>query len=113
MSREAIELIERIANTYGLTYEELTRPMNDPYTDSEILEESALCMAQATIQNAITKSNLSRAELARRLGTSRAYVSKMLNSEGGNNLTIKTMARILLCCGYEMRFELVPISLSE
>ena len=75
--------------------------------DLDILEEAALAMAQATIQNAITRSGISRAELARRLNRSRSFVSRMLS--GDHNLTIKTMARALAACGSEVRFGSEPL----
>jgi transcriptional regulator with XRE-family HTH domain len=75
--------------------------------DFEVLEESALAMAQSTIQNAITNSGISRVEVARRMECHRSYVSRILN--GSHNLTIKTMAKALAACGDEVRFERVPI----
>jgi transcriptional regulator with XRE-family HTH domain len=80
----------------------------DSSPDLEILEEAALAMAQATIQNAITRSGLSRAELARRLDRPRSFISRILS--GDHNLTIKTMARTLLACGYEVRFGSEPLN---
>jgi transcriptional regulator with XRE-family HTH domain len=78
--------------------------------DLELLEEAALAMAQATIQNAITRSGLSRADLARRLERPRSFVSRILS--GDHNLTIKTMARTLSACGYEVRFGSEPLNWS-
>lgn len=73
----------------------------------EILEETALAMAQATIQNALTRSGMTRAEFARRLKRPPSFVSRMLS--GDHNLTIKTMARALAACGQEVRFETAPL----
>ena len=78
----------------------------DGAVDLEIIEESALAMAQSTIQNAITKSGLSRAEMARRMQCNRSLVSRLLN--GSHNLTVKTMARSMAVCGFE--FRLIPVS---
>jgi transcriptional regulator with XRE-family HTH domain len=75
--------------------------------DFEVLEESALAMAQATIQSAIKEAAISRADLARRMKCNRSIVSRMLSGE--HNLTIKTMSRALGACGYEVRFNRVPI----
>lgn len=47
---------------------------------------------------------ITRAELASRLGRSRAYVTKALRRE--QNLTIKTMADLAWACGYEFHPEL-------
>ena len=75
--------------------------------DIGILEESALAMAQSTIQNAITQSGITRSELARRMQCDRSFVTRMLT--GSHNLTIKTMARSLAACGFEVRFQPVRI----
>ena len=75
---------------------------DDP--DVEVLSESALAQAQATIQNAMDQAQISRADLARSMERSRSYVSRMLS--GSHNLTIKTMARATLACGYEVKFGL-------
>lgn len=75
--------------------------------DREVLEESALAMAQATIQNAIDEAGISRADLARSMGRPRSFISTMLS--GSHNLTIRTMSRALAACGFEIRFQHVPI----
>lgn len=75
--------------------------------DLEVLSESALAMAQATMQNAIDQSRISRATLARRMDAPRSFVTRMLS--GSHNLTIKTMARCLAACGYELDFGLTPV----
>lgn len=75
--------------------------------DMAVLEEAALAMAQSTIQNAMNDSGLNRSELARRMECDRSFVSRMLS--GGHNLTIKTMAKSLAACGFEIRFQPVPI----
>ena len=86
----------------------LMRPQGTTGHDFDILEEAALAMAQATIQNAINRSGISRAELARRLDRPRSFVSRLLS--GDHNLTLKTMARALLACGCEVRFGCEPLT---
>jgi transcriptional regulator with XRE-family HTH domain len=80
--------------------------MNNPI-DIEVVEESALAMAQSTIQNVIQESRISKSDLARRMDIGRSGITRMLS--GSHNLTIKTMARALAVCGREIRFEAVPI----
>jgi transcriptional regulator with XRE-family HTH domain len=75
--------------------------------DLEVLEESALFMAQATIQNAINEAGLSRAELAKKMNCQRSFVSRMMT--GKHNLTVRTMARAILACGFEVGFSRSPI----
>jgi transcriptional regulator with XRE-family HTH domain len=77
--------------------------------DIEVIEETALAMAQSTIQGAINSCRISRAALAEKMGRPRSFVSRMLSGE--HNLTIKTLARALAACGYQARFEYVPIQL--
>jgi len=76
--------------------------------DIGVLEESALASAQSTIQNAIKQAGLSKAVLARKMNCHRSFVSRMLS--GNHNLTIKTMSRALAACGFEVRFQHVPIA---
>jgi hypothetical protein len=75
--------------------------------DPEILEESALAGAQATIQIAMNQVGLKPYQLAERMERPRSFISKMLG--GGHNLTVRTFARALFACGFEPRFELKPI----
>jgi predicted XRE-type DNA-binding protein len=75
--------------------------------DFDVLEESALAMAQSAIQNAINDAGITKADLARQMGCQRSVVSRMLS--GNHNLTIRTMARALAACGSEVRFRTVPI----
>jgi hypothetical protein len=75
--------------------------------DLDVVVESSLAMAQATIQKAMRESNLRNAELADRLERPRSFVSKMLN--GSHNLTVKTLARAMAVCGYELTWAYQPI----
>ena len=68
-----------------------------------ISKEAAIAGAQSTIYNAMRESGLTRAEVGRRMGTARSYVSRML--QGDYNLTIRTYARALAACGFEARFS--------
>ena len=79
----------------------------DDEVDLDIVEESALATAQSTIQNAISRSGISRSEMARRMKRDRSFISRMMN--GGHNLTIKTMAKSLAVCGFEVRFQTIPL----
>ena len=47
------------------------------------------------------QEGINKAELARRLGKSRAYITKVL--QGGENLTIESMVKIGLVLGYKLR----------
>jgi plasmid maintenance system antidote protein VapI len=76
-----------------------------PRVDPDIVEETALAMAQAEIQNAMDESALRQTDLAMRLGKPRSFISKILS--GNHNLTIRTMARLFAACGFELRFSKV------
>jgi transcriptional regulator with XRE-family HTH domain len=79
----------------------------DGAVDLDIIEEAALAAAQSTIHNAITKSGISRSEMARRMGRNRSFITHMM--KGAHNLTVKTLARSLAVCGYEVKFQ--PVAL--
>ena len=70
--------------------------------DLEILQESALAIAQSTIQNAMDERGLKPSMLAERMGKKRSFVSRMLR--GDHNMTIKTFALALGACGYRAKF---------
>ncbi|HXU33217.1 MAG TPA: helix-turn-helix transcriptional regulator [Thermoanaerobaculia bacterium] len=54
------------------------------------------------------EEKVSRAELARRLGTSKAYVTKVL---GGNaNFTLHSLAKLALAVGGKVRIGIEPIA---
>ena len=79
--------------------------------DIEVLTESALARAQATIQNAIDQAGISRADLARNMERPRSFVTRMLS--GSHNLTVKTMAVAVFACGLEIEFGLTPLQWNQ
>jgi transcriptional regulator with XRE-family HTH domain len=81
-----------------------------PTIDTEFIEETTLAMAQATIDNAIRAAGLSRAELARSMGRPRSFVTRILR--GDHNLTVRTLARALAACGYQLNFTYSPIGVA-
>lgn len=58
------------------------------------------------IYNAMKQQGVSNAELARRLGKSRAYVTKLLR--GTTNFTLESLVRIGRALSCEVEFELLP-----
>lgn len=52
------------------------------------------------------KQGVSKAELARRLGTSRAYVTKLLG--GDANFTLQTMTRVAMALGAAVHVHVAP-----
>jgi len=69
------------------------------------LEELILDFTEKIVQK-MHEQDISRAELARRLGVSRAFVTKLLN--GNPNLTIKTMMSIADVLGCDLNIDLHP-----
>ncbi len=52
------------------------------------------------------QQDVSRTELATRLGRSKAWVTKLLR--GNENMTVSTMVSVLLALGYHLRLEAQP-----
>ncbi len=69
-------------------------------------EEEAIISFTEDVCHAMERAGVSRAELGRRLGTSQAYVTKVLR--GNANFTLKTMARLALALDSELRMHLAP-----
>ena len=82
-------------------------PPGTAVVDLEILQESALAMAQATIQNAMDERGLKPSTLAASMGRKRPFVSRMLR--GNYNMTIKTFALALAACGYRAKLGYGPM----
>ena len=73
---------------------------------SEYWAEAAIIEFTMDIGRLMDEQGVSRAELARRLGTSRAYVTKLL---GGNaNFTLETMAKVALALGSAVHVHVAP-----
>lgn len=85
-----------------------TSPLREELVDVELVQGSSLAMAQATIQGALNRRKLSRAELAKRMGRQRSFVTRMMS--GDYNMTIKTFALALAACAYRPTFGFAPIT---
>jgi plasmid maintenance system antidote protein VapI len=60
------------------------------------------------VSGLMEKQGVSRAELARRLGSSRAYVTKLL--DGNANFTLYTMTKVAMALGAAVHVHLAPQS---
>lgn len=69
--------------------------------------ELAQCRVHGDIVSAMKTQGVTQAELARRLGVSRAWVSRVL-SDPDENYQLETIAKIAHALGREVRIELVP-----
>lgn len=83
-------------------------PLREELVDVELIQGASLAMAQATLQQAINKRQISRADLAKRMGRKRSFVTRMMN--GDHNMTIKTFALALAACAYRPTFGFAPIT---
>jgi hypothetical protein len=83
------------------------KPSGTAAVDLDVLQESALAIAQATIQNAMDESGLKPSTLAEKMGRKRPFVSRMLR--GNYNMTIKTFALALGACGYRVKLGYGPL----
>jgi ribosome-binding protein aMBF1 (putative translation factor) len=66
--------------------------------------EAAMLEFASALNDAMSAHQISRAELARRIGASPAYVTKVLR--GDANLTIATMAKLAGATGHALRLGL-------
>jgi transcriptional regulator with XRE-family HTH domain len=73
----------------------------------EQCEEVAIAMAQSEVALAMRAAGVRVNRLAEIAGWQPSFVSKMLR--GGCNPTVRTIARAVAACGYELRFSIVPI----
>jgi Predicted transcription regulator containing HTH domain len=69
-------------------------------------KEAALAVAQAVICNAMDAAGMSRADLARKMGKKRPYITRILS--GKHNLTVKTLAQALEATGHILFLSYVP-----
>jgi transcriptional regulator with XRE-family HTH domain len=72
----------------------------------EFWEEDAIITFTEDVCVAMERAGVSRAVLARRLGTSPAYITKVLR--GNTNFTIKTMVRLAVALDMEFCPHLAP-----
>lgn len=87
---EAAEELKKNLARYRQFFEEAQKSVHF-WVDGPITEFAE------DIWRLMEEQNVSRAELARRLGTSRAYVTKLL---GGNaNFTLETMTKVAMAFG--------------
>lgn len=63
-------------------------------------EDQAISVLISAVQDAINDAKISRAEIARLLGTTKSYVSQVLN--GSPNLTVKSLGALLWAAGREV-----------
>ena len=78
--------------------------------DPDFILEGVLLAVNERICELMQEKKISRAELARRLGRSRAYVTRLLN--GQPNVTLKTLTQIAVALGEGIEV-FIPSSVTE
>ena len=83
---------------------------HDLYRDAKELPEYWLERTVVDLTDELTdameREGISRSELARRLGTSQAYVTKLLS--GNANFTLMTLTKLAMAVGSELRLHFGP-----
>lgn len=74
--------------------------------DPEFLADYLKGSFVADVSQAMEEDSLSKNSLARRMGTSRQYVGKILDEEDPNNFTIDSIARIAAALGRDVSLRL-------
>lgn len=74
---------------------------------SPYYEESLRLRCIDEIIKVLDSQGISNSELAKRLGTSRSYITKLLR--GCQNLTLDSLARIAFSLGHEWKTEMIPL----
>ena len=74
-------------------------------TDPEFLSEQLILKLNEEICRVMEEQGISRAELARRLGVQRQFITKLLN--GMPNLTLITLVKIATALGVQVEFKVV------
>lgn len=63
-------------------------------------EDRAVSILTGAVIDCIENAGISRAEVARTLGTTKSYISQVLN--GSTNMTLKTIGALLWACGQQV-----------
>lgn len=82
---------------YGVDYQ---KKVGEPEEKRLYQQERLLFDATELISRLIEKQDVSRAELAKRLGKSKAYVTQVLR--GQNNMTLRTLSDLSYALGYSV-----------
>ena len=81
-------------------YEEL---MSDPEFRKEMAIESLAADAAELVAQLMEQQHLSKADLARRLNKSRAWVTQLLSGQA--NMTVRTLAEVVFTLGAEVKLQ--------
>jgi len=89
----------------------LEKRLEDPDNLRRFLQERAIYEVTELLESLMGEMNITRSELARRLGKSRGWVTQLLDGEA--NKTIRTIADVFAVLGREYRSFSQPIQISR
>lgn len=82
--------------------------MEDPGFRKQVTVESLVTEAAEVVAKLMSERGVSKAELARKLGKSRAWVTQLLSGEA--NMTVRTLAEVVYALDAEVKLETVAPS---
>ena len=82
--------------------------MQDPAFRKNLAVEALVLEAAEVVSRLMMEQDLSKADLARKLGKSRAWVTQLLN--GSANMTVRTLAEVTFALDAEVRLAAQPAS---
>lgn len=91
--------------------EEFQAMLTEMKATPEYWQEAARAEVSDEIFRMMQAQKVSKAELARRLGTSRAAVTQML--KGNGNMTVDKLARVAFVLGYQFRSKALFVRLDK
>lgn len=80
--------------------------MEDPEFRRLLTIEALVAEASETIARLMAEQNVSKADLARKLNKSRAWVTQLLS--GRANMTVRTLAKVVFALGAEVKLSAQP-----
>ena len=86
----------------------ITRQTKDPEIRRFYEEERLILWTTEEIAEAMVAHGLSRADIADRIGTSRANVTQLLS--GSRNMTLRSLARLAYACGMRAAIQFEELS---
>jgi len=73
-------------------------------------QERLLLEAALLVRHSVKEKGISKADLAKRIGKSKAYVTQLL--DGSVNMTLRTLSDVLNALGYSLRLSSSPLTLT-
>ena len=89
----------------------LYEALKEPEARRVFEEERLVLIATNAIIEAMQKQTITRAQLADRLGTSRAHITQLLS--GSRNMTLRTLADITWALGKRVGVQLEALDLAD